>query len=209
MRHLPEQRQGHPEGRTGSASVRYRRVYVASDRPQPILQNDERPSSPVALMFPLVGTARGEGSEHSHAERRKGEKRGDFARFYFMAVRYKAFRWAWGYSGRTRFRHQGEEGVGGCRDTLRAKVLKASESIRSLIHVMSYSFPAIDAVRLQDGGPRCSFATVYGGLPAENYARELLEAVPAAVFATDAVGRIVFYNQPRRSLGHSTGVGEN
>ena len=39
------------------------------------------------------------------------------------------------------------------------------------------------------------FATDCGGLPAENYARELLEAVPAAVFATDAVGRIVFYNQ--------------
>ena len=83
------------------------------------------------------------------------------------------------------------------RDTLRAKVLKALKLIRSLIQVMSYSWSrAIDAVRLQDGGRKVSpFATDCGGLPAENYARELLEAVPAAVFATDAVGRIVFYNQ--------------
>ena len=75
------------------------------------------------------------------------------------------------------------------------KVLKATVLTRSLTQVMSY-FPAFDAVRLQDGGRKVSpFATVCGGLPAESYARELLEAVPAAVFATDAVGRIVFYNQ--------------
>ena len=66
---------------------------------------------------------------------------------------------------------------------------------RSLVQVMSYSWSrAIDAV--QDGGRKVSpFATDCGGLPTEIYARELLEAVPAAVFATDAVGRIVFYNQ--------------
>ena len=81
------------------------------------------------------------------------------------------------------------------RDTLRAKVLKASELTRSLVQVMSYSWSrAIDAV--QDGGRKVSpFATDCGGLPTEIYARELLEAVPAAVFATDAAGRIVFYNQ--------------
>ena len=81
------------------------------------------------------------------------------------------------------------------RDTPRAKVLKASELTRSLVQVMSYSWSrAIGAV--QDGGRKVSpFATDCGGLPTEIYARELLEAVPAAVFATDAVGRIVFYNQ--------------
>ena len=44
------------------------------------------------------------------------------------------------------------------------------------------------------------FATISGGLPAESYSRELLEAVSAAVFATDAVGRIVFYNQAAADL---------
>jgi PAS domain-containing protein len=55
--------------------------------------------------------------------------------------------------------------------------------------------PAFDAVGYKTEGAGLPFATVCGGLPAEDYARELLEAVPAAVFATDAVGRIVFYNQ--------------
>jgi hypothetical protein len=44
-----------------------------------------------------VNVARGEWAEHSHAERRKGEKRGDFARFYFMCESdTEAFRRAWG-----------------------------------------------------------------------------------------------------------------
>ena len=68
--------------------------------------------------------------EHSHAERRKREKRGGFARFYFMReTDAEAFPWGWGYSGRTRFRRPPRR--------LRAKVLRASELTRSLIQVMS------------------------------------------------------------------------
>jgi PAS domain S-box-containing protein len=38
------------------------------------------------------------------------------------------------------------------------------------------------------------FATIDDRFPAESYSRQLLEAMRAAVFATDAGGRIIFYN---------------